>query len=81
MNEENRYEELQALKRMMNWKKFMMAALVRAVRTFAQTFISMITVGAAFSEVEWVRVLSVSGVAFVLSVLTSLATGLPEAEE
>ena len=64
-----------------NWKKFMMAALIRAIRTFAQTFVSMVAVGAAFSEVEWVRVLSVSGVAFVLSMLTSLATGLPEAEE
>ena len=63
-----------------NWKKFMMAALIRAIRTFAQTFVSMVAVGAAFSEVEWVRVLSVSGVAFVLSVLTSFATGLPEAQ-
>ena len=63
-----------------HWKKFMMAALIRAIRTFAQTFVSMVAVGAAFSEVEWVRVLSVSGVAFVLSVLTSFATGLPEAE-
>ena len=63
-----------------NWKKFMMAALIRAIRTFAQTFVSMVAVGAAFSEVEWVRVMSVSGVAFVLSVLTSLATGLPEVE-
>ena len=43
-------------------------------------FVSMVAVGAAFSEIEWLRVLSVSGVAFVLSILTSLATGLPEAE-
>ena len=63
-----------------NWKKFMAAALIRAIRTFAQTFASMITVGAAFAEVEWWKALSVSGVAFVLSLLTSLATGLPEAE-
>lgn len=61
-----------------NWKEFLIAALIRAVRTFAQTFASMIAVGAAFSEVEWLRALSVSGVAFVLSILTSLATGLPE---
>ena len=61
-----------------DWKKFGAAALIRAVRTFAQTFASMIAVGAAFSEVEWLRALSVSGVAFVLSILTSLATGLPE---
>jgi hypothetical protein len=64
-----------------DWKEFMIAALIRAVRTFAQTFISMIAVGAAFSEIDWLRVLSVSGVAFVLSIMTSLATGLPEVEQ
>ena len=64
-----------------NWKEFLIAALIRAVRTFAQTAVSMIAVGAAFSEIDWLRVLSVSGVAFVLSMLTSLATGLPEVEE
>ena len=63
-----------------NWKEFLIAAMIRAVRTFAQTAVSMIAVGAAFSEIDWLRVLSVSGVAFVLSMLTSLATGLPEAE-
>ena len=66
---------------MIDWKKFLIAALIRAVRTFAQTAVSMIAVGAAFSEVDWLRVLSVSGVAFVLSLLTSLATGLPEVEK
>ena len=66
---------------MIDWKKFLVEALIRAVRTFAQTFASMIAVGAAFSEVEWLRALSVAGVAFVLSILTSLATGLPEVEK
>ena len=60
-----------------NWKEWVIAALIRAVRTFAQTFASMIAVGAAFSEIDWLRALSVSGVAFVLSMLTSLG-GLPE---
>lgn len=64
-----------------DWKKFLIAAGIRAIRTFAQTFASMITVGAAFYEVEWLHALSVSGVAFVLSILTSLATGLPEVEK
>lgn len=64
-----------------DWKKFLFAAAIRAVRTFAQTFASMIAVGAAFSEVQWLRALSVAGVAFVLSILTSLATGLPEVDE
>ena len=66
---------------MIDWKKFLIAALIRAVRTFAQTFVSMIGVGAAFSEVDWLHALSVSGVAFVLSILTSLATGLPEVQK
>ena len=63
-----------------NWKEWALAALIRAVRTFAQTFASMIAVGAAFSEIDWLRALSVSGVAFVLSILTSLA-GLPESPD
>jgi hypothetical protein len=63
-----------------DWKEWFMAAMVRAVKTFAQTFASMIAVGAAFSEVDWIRALSVSGVAFVLSILTSLG-GLPEVEK
>ena len=65
---------------MRNWGKWLVAALIRAVRTFAQTFASMIAVGAAFSEIDWLRALSVSGVAFVLSMLTSLG-GLPEVPE
>ena len=64
-----------------NWKKWIVAALIRALRTFAQTFVGFVTVGAAFSEVEWLRALSVSGVACVLSILTSLATGLPEVDD
>ncbi len=63
-----------------NWKEWAVAALIRAVKTFAQTFASMIAVGAAFSEIDWLRAISVSGVAFVLSMLTSLA-GLPEVEK
>ena len=63
-----------------DWKKWALAALIRAIRTFAQTFVSMIAVGAAFSEIDWLRVLSVSGVSFVLSWATSLS-GLPEAPD
>ena len=63
-----------------DWKKWLLAALIRAVRTFAQTFVGFIAVGAALEEVQWLRALSVSGAAFVLSILTSLATVLPEAE-
>lgn len=61
-------------------KKWLKAASVRALKTFAQTAVSMLTVGQAFIDVSWVNVLSVSGVAAVISVLTSIA-GLPEVDE
>lgn len=63
-----------------NWAEWIKAALIRAVRTFAQTAISMITIGQAFAEIDWAAVASVSGVAAVLSILTSLA-GLPEVDD
>ena len=58
-------------------KDWFIAAGIRAVKTFAQTALSMVTVGQAFIDVNWINVLSVSGVAMILSILTSLA-GLPE---
>ena len=65
---------------MWNWKEWLKAALIRALKTFAQTMVGSIAVGAAVEEVQWLRALSVSGVAFVLSMLTSLG-GLPEVEK
>ena len=63
-----------------NWKEWLRAAAIRAVKTFCQTALSMLTVGQAFIEVNWGNVSSVSGVAAVISVLTSVA-GLPEVDE
>lgn len=63
-----------------NWAEWTKCALVRALKTFAQTFVGSIAVGATFNEVDWLRALSVSGVACVLSLMTSLA-GLPELEQ
>lgn len=61
----------------MQWFK---AAGVRAIKTAAQTALTMITVGQAFFEINWLNVLSVSGVAAVFSLLTSIA-GLPEVDD
>lgn len=58
--------------------KWIYAAGIRAVKTVAQTALGMLSVGAAISEVNWGYVFSVSIVAGVYSLLTSLATGLPE---
>lgn len=58
-------------------KEWFKAALIRAVKTVAQTAVSMITVGSAISEIQWSYVASVAVVAGVYSMLTSVA-GLPE---
>lgn len=63
-----------------NFREWLRCAGIRAVKTFCQTALSMLTVGQAFIEINWVNVLSVSGVAAVISVLTSVA-GLPEVDE
>ena len=56
------------------------AALVRAIKTMAQTAVALIgTNGIGITEVDWVAVLSASALAGVLSLLTSVA-GLPEVD-
>lgn len=60
--------------------KWLKAAGIRAIKTFAQTFASMITVGAALSEIDWKYVISVSVVALIYSMVTSIA-GLPELKD
>lgn len=60
-------------------KEWFKAALIRALRTMAQTALSMLTVGMALSDVDWVKLISISIVAGIISILTSFATGLPEA--
>lgn len=62
-------------------KRFWVAALIRAVRTIAQTAIATIGTAALLSEVNWLAVGSASALAGILSVLTSISTGLPEAVE
>lgn len=62
------------------WKKWAVAAGIRAVKTMAQTALSLFTVGLAVEEVAWINVLSVSAVAGIYSLITSVA-GLPEVEE
>lgn len=60
-------------------KKWIRAALVRAVKTMAQTAVATIGASAVLSAVDWPVVVSASVLAGVLSMLTSVA-GLPEVE-
>ncbi len=62
-----------------NFKKWIKAAAVRAIKTVAQKAIATIGTTAMIREVDWAVVLSTSALAGVLSVLTSIA-GLPEVE-
>ena len=66
---------------MKDWKKFIIAALIRALRTLAQTAVATIGTSALLSEVNWITVASASVLAAVLSILTSIATGLPEVKD
>ncbi len=61
-------------------RTFIKAAAIRAVRTIAQTAIATIGTAAVLSEVNWAVVVSASVLAGVLSILTSIATGLPEVD-
>lgn len=59
---------------------FWKAAAVRAIKTICQTAIAMIGTAVFIEQVNWLGVLSASALAGVLSILTSIATGLPEVE-
>ena len=65
---------------MTNWKKWLKAACVRAIKTVAQTAVATIGTTAVMSEVNWMLVGSASLLAGILSLLTSVA-GLPEVKE
>lgn len=61
-----------------NFKSWIKSAGIRAIKTFAQTFLATIGTGAAvLGDVNWVIVLSSATLAAILSLVTSVA-GLPE---
>lgn len=59
------------------FKKWLKAALVRAIKTVAQTSVATIGTNAFMGDVNWLLVGSASLLAGILSILTSIA-GLPE---
>ena len=66
---------------MITVSKFWKAALIRALRTFAQAALAAIGTAALVEDVNWIAVASTSALAALLSILTSIAAGLPEAKE
>lgn len=65
---------------MKNWKLWMKAAGIRAIKTVAQTAVATIGTAAVLGEVNWLMVGSAAVLAGVLSLLTSIA-GLPEVDK
>lgn len=66
---------------MENWKEWAKAALVRAIRTFAEAMLAYIGAGAAvLGDVNWLAALSAGGFGFISAILLAL-TGLPEVEK
>lgn len=63
-----------------DWKQWVKAAGVRAVKTTAQTFVATVGSALVISAVDWKMVLSASALAGILSLATSIA-GLPELDE
>ena len=59
-------------------KEFWKAAGIRALRTVCQTAIATIGSTALVTDVDWLMVANASALAGILSVLTSVVTGLPE---
>ena len=63
-----------------NWKQWLRAAGIRALKTMAQTAVAMIPVSVSITEVSWVAVIGTSSLAAITSLLTSLA-GIPEVDD
>lgn len=62
---------------MSNFKEWIKAAGIRALRTFAQALVASIGCAVVISEVDWLYCLSASVLSAILSILMSIA-GLPE---
>jgi len=65
----------------MDWRKFLKATGIRAIRTFAEAALAYIGTGAmVLGDVNWLGVLSAGAFGAITAVLLALATGLPEAK-
>ena len=61
-------------------KEFWKAAGIRALKTICQTALALMGMATVLQDVDWLYVLSASALAGLLSLLTSVAAGLPEVD-
>lgn len=64
-----------------NIQKWFKAAVIRAIRTVAQSALAVIGSSVMLGNVNWLLVASSAALAGVTCILTSIVTGLPEANE
>lgn len=62
-------------------KEFWKAALIRCLHTIAQAAIATIGTAVVLEDVNWLYVASASVLAGVVSMLKSVAVGLPEVDD
>lgn len=62
-------------------KSFWKSALVRALRTLCQSLVTLIGTDAVnIVNIDWLTCLGIAATTAVMSLLTSIATGLPESD-
>lgn len=60
------------------WREWLAAALIRGIRTFAESMLAYIGTGAlVLKDVSWTAALSAGAMGFILAILLALK-GLPE---
>ena len=62
----------------MKTKVLLEKALIRALWTMAEVALSYLTIGMTITEVDWLHLASVTALAGIISLLKSMAVGLPE---
>lgn len=78
LSEYNIYNQKERHIMIKNFKSWIKSAAIRAIKTFAQTFLATIGTGAAvLGDVNWIMVASSAALSAILSLVTSIA-GLPE---
>lgn len=61
-------------------KEWILATLVRAIKTAAEVALGMLTIGKGLTDFDWLQILSVAAVAGVYTILSCIVFGVPEAE-
>ena len=62
------------------WRAALIRALIRALKTVCQTAVAVIGSAVVLSDVDWKVVASAAALSGILSLLTSVSTGLPEVD-